>query len=376
MTRVLFVMPNWEAPSEVFLRRQMHMLTKAGLLAAVILPYQHGITSWNHMPVYSLAQPPRLRYQIKNSIWRKLGLKPPDLLKQFERAVHRTHADTVLIQYATLAVALRPVLEALPHRLFIHLHGGDTEHWHDETYRRSLAQLSQRAILLCASEEVRGRLKAWGVEARRCILKPLGVEVPDVAPVHTPTDTITILFLGRLIDCKSPDRTIQAFELACAQGLQGQLIIAGDGPLLTMCQLLRERSPWRDQIRLLGAVSKEEGDRLRGEADIFTQHAIRGELTGQVEAFGVSILEAMAAALPVVTCPVGGIKETVIDGETGIMTTPGSVEEQAAAFVRLARDAELRREIGLAGWRRARALYTLEAEERHLIAILSDEQIR
>ncbi len=176
------------------------------------------------------------------------------------------------------------------------------------------------------------------------------------------------------MDCKSPDRTIQAFELACEQGLRGRLIIAGDGHLRVTCELLRVRSKWRDRIELLGAVSKEEGDRLRAEADIFTHHAIQGEISGQFESFGLAIVEAMAESLPVVTCPVGGIKETVVGGQTGILIEPGDVEAQAAALLKLARDPELRYQLGKAGWQRAKDNFSLELEKKNLLSILSRPQ--
>jgi colanic acid/amylovoran biosynthesis glycosyltransferase len=376
MPSVLFVMPNWEAPSEVFLRQQMRMLADARLLEAIILPYNPRFSPWHGIPVLGLVPQKRLRKQIIHRLKRKIGLKSPTLGQRFRNVVHQTQADTILIQYATLAVELQQVLETLPHRLFIHVHGGDVEHWHDEDYRRSLLQLSQRATIIHTSQEVLARLKAWGIEERRCVIKPYGCPVPDSAPARIPSDEVMILHIGRLIDCKSPDRTIQAFELACEQGLRGRLVLVGDGPLMTMCQLLRTRSRWRDQIELPGAISDADVlAQLRAQAAIFTQHAIKGELTGQVEAFGLSIVEAMAAALPVVTCPVGGIKETVVDGETGIMITPGSVEEQAAAFLRLARAPHLRAKMGHAGWQRAATLYSIEIEKQRLMTILSTSEM-
>jgi glycosyltransferase involved in cell wall biosynthesis len=213
-----------------------------------------------------------------------------------------------------------------------------------------------------------------GIPADRLVVKYCGVEVPD-APMQRPSGSeITILHLGRLIDCKSPDRTIQAFELASDRGLQGKLIIAGDGPLRVTCELLRARSKWKDRIEILGAVSGEQGASLLRSADILTLHSIRGELTGQIEAFGVALVEAMAATLPVASCRIGGIPEVVVDGETGILVEPGDVEAQAEALLQLANNPSLRYEMGKAGWRRAKELFTVEAEQEALLAVLQGKQ--
>ncbi|MCH8923254.1 MAG: glycosyltransferase, partial [Planctomycetes bacterium] len=68
------------------------------------------------------------------------------------------------------------------------------------------------------------------------------------------------------------------------------------------------------------------GERLRAEADIFTAHNCTGPITRQEEAFGVSIVEAMAAGLPVVSGRSGSLPEIVEDRVDGILVEPGDRE--------------------------------------------------
>ena len=369
--RVIMVMPNWKAPSEVFIYRQMQFLYNADRLASIILPYRSDVSNWHQVPVYSLENKDSIREQILRAIKAKLRIKHVGMKEKFIKSVHSSPSETILLHYATLAHELYDVLLQLPHRLFIHVHGGDIEDFYDESYWENLRTLSRHGFFLSNSEESVRRLRRHGIPNDKIILKYLGVEVPKTLPkIHTKTKDITILHLGRLIDCKSPDRTIMAFEKACEQGLEGQLVIAGDGPLKITCELLKVRSAFKDRIHLLGAVSAEEGAKLRADADIFTQHSIVGELTYQTEAFGVSIVEAMAAGLPIVTCPVGGIVEIVVPGITGILTTPGSVDEQASAFLKLANDPALRTEMGVAGWQRVSEKFSIEIERKLLLEIL------
>lgn len=75
-----------------------------------------------------------------------------------------------------------------------------------------------------------------------------------------------------------------------------------------------------------------------------------------------SILEAMAARLPVVASRVGGIPEVVVDGETGYLVSPGCPDELAASLLRLTRDQRLRREMGDRALDRVRREYAIEAK--------------
>ncbi len=73
----------------------------------------------------------------------------------------------------------------------------------------------------------------------------------------------------------------------------------------------------------------------------------------------MSVLEAMAAGLPVVASDVGGVAEAVADGETGVLVAPGDVEALAGALERLLVDERLRRAMGSAGRARAAAHFDL-----------------
>ena len=152
--------------------------------------------------------------------------------------------------------------------------------------------------------------------------------------------------------------------------MNAQLIIAGDGPLKVTCELLRVRSRWKDAIIITGEVSWEQGKLLYRQADMYTQHAMVGELTGKVEAFGVSIIEAMASALPVSTCKIGGIAETVIENKTGLFFEPGNIEQQANTFIQLANNQELRTLLGNNARQRVKDHFSLEIEARNLLDIL------
>ncbi|HEY6836006.1 MAG TPA: glycosyltransferase family 4 protein [Gaiellaceae bacterium] len=119
----------------------------------------------------------------------------------------------------------------------------------------------------------------------------------------------------------------------------------GEGPLQPEIAGELERSGLATRVELLG--SRDDVPELLAAADIFV-------LSSRSEGFPVSILEAMAAGLPVVATDVGGISEAVVQGETGLLVPPNDPFALAEALERLIQDAPLRRRLGGAGLERAR----------------------
>lgn len=376
---VLFLMPNWKTPSEVFLQRMLDGL--AGNLGCVVSWHTNGEMFWrNEVPAVSLAVP---LWTVAEKILIRLKLSPQEMPvdEVLLRAIRNYRISKVLCHYAEFALRFEKVWEQTDVPVFVHFHGYDATFdlrshdtpdipFHRKDYIEQLVRFSRRATFIANSIFTRDKLIAAGIPRERIIMKYLGVPIPQKHKRQQGTSNVTILHVGRLVDFKSPDRTIRAFELACDKGLHAELVIAGDGPMRITCELLRVRSPYRDKIKILGAVDVETVSRLLREADLFTQHNIKGELSCQEECFGVSIVEAMAAGLPVVGTKSGAVSETVVHAETGLLGEPGDVEEQAANFLRLAGDASLRAKLGAAGRQRVEAHFSVADEHAALRSIL------
>jgi glycosyltransferase involved in cell wall biosynthesis len=86
----------------------------------------------------------------------------------------------------------------------------------------------------------------------------------------------------------------------------------------------------------------------------------------------LSVLEAMAAGLPVVACDVGDVSRAVLDGRTGLLVPPKSVGRLADALETLLTDEELRRSMGAAGRAHVAANFSLHATAQALGALYSE----
>jgi glycosyltransferase involved in cell wall biosynthesis len=117
------------------------------------------------------------------------------------------------------------------------------------------------------------------------------------------------------------------------------LVVAGDGPL-------RARVP-----SARGFVPNDELQALYARAAVVACPSRR-------EGFGVACLEAMAHARPVVATSVGGLRDLVVDGHTGLVVPPRDPEALRAALRRLLGDSELRRRFGKAGRQRAQERFS------------------
>ncbi|MGI6740048.1 MAG: glycosyltransferase family 4 protein [Brevefilum sp.] len=354
-------------------------------LKAILVNDSGNEKKWrDHVPIYSLINKPKdIRYL--SHIFKLLGFAlkkdcPPK--NRVIRKIIKKHAIThILCQYGTFAVQFMDVWRITDSAIFVHFHGFDQtfdlrgydppgKNRFNEDYKKEIISLSHRAIFIVNSIFSKNMLINAGIHPNRIILKYFGTPLPSNQKKHKNIDKVKIIHLGRLVDCKSPDRTIKAFEIAKEMGLQGTLWIVGDGPLRVFCELLRQRSKFKEDIHIFGAVSWLEAQQILSTADIFTQHNIKGEITQQSEAFGVSILEAMSYGLPIVGTRSGGVTETVIDGETGILVEPGDTIGQADALIKLANQPELRQKMGDAGRERIVNYFSVERETIQLREIL------
>ncbi len=154
----------------------------------------------------------------------------------------------------------------------------------------------------------------------------------------------TALCVAGLRPEKRVDVFIRAIAAARRENPSVRGLVAGEGP--ERDRLAREADG--SGVELLGARS--DMPELMAAADVLA-------LTSEAEALPMSILEAMSLARPVVATDVGGVREAVVDGETGFVTAPGDEHGVAGALLALAADPERARRMGEAGRARQRGRF-------------------
>jgi glycosyltransferase involved in cell wall biosynthesis len=223
---------------------------------------------------------------------------------------------------------------------------------------RALAVLAERVAarlatrIICVSEHDRQcALRAGvGVPAQLVVIRP-GVEPTawshgDSATSRHLSQLCTVVTVSRLAPPKDPLTLLDAWD-AVPGG--HRLLLAGDGPLRRAVEARIALGGQAGRVQLLGP--RDDIPALLRAADIFV-------LSSRWEGLPLAVVEAMMAGLPVVATAVGGIPETVLHGETGLLVPPGDAHALASALHRLLQDADLRRRMGEAGRQRAMAWFT------------------
>lgn len=373
----LFVLPHWALKSEVWMTRMVQALGQdISHIACENPPESNADLPWKFVPL-------KQNSSILFRTLREMGALSCGIEQTaLEKAALDPRVKQILVNYLPFALKYEGVWQKAKKPLFIHCHGYDIT-WdlqrrslwrprvHPSDYKARVLRLSSIGVFIVNSEHSRRKLLDLGILKSRIVIRPFGVPSNEVFHSRKGVrKAVKILFIGRLVDFKGPDLLIKAFELATEMGMSAELILGGNGAMRPMCESMRQRSQYKDRIKLLGAVSPEEADVLRREADIFSAHSCKGRITNQEEALGVAFLEAMAAGLPVVTGRSGGIPEYIENQKTGILFEPGDIQSHADALRTLASDPALREAIGSAAWRHVRANFSLEMEKKSLRKIL------
>jgi glycosyltransferase involved in cell wall biosynthesis len=213
---------------------------------------------------------------------------------------------------------------------------------------------------ICVAEsELRAGLRARTCNVARTVVIHNGVAVDGPRrAAGTRRSPAEVLSIGRLRAPK--DFTTLAQAVARLEPGIVRLRIVGDGPdrdalAATIARLGASRS-----IELLG--ERRDVAEVLAQSDAFV-------LSSRSEGLPMSVLEAMATAVPVVATAVGGIPELVRDGESGALVPAGDAAALAVALDRLARDAALRDRLGDAGRRRVEQEFSLDACRRAHLAL-------
>jgi glycosyltransferase involved in cell wall biosynthesis len=293
-----------------------------------------------------------------------LGLLELGALMRRERPdlVHANSSKAGVLGRLAAALAGVPVRIFTAHGWAFNASSGATStlyRWAD----RMMAPLT--SVTICVSE----RDREAGIAARTCragrtVVMPSAV---DAGPPPPPRErrTPVVVTVARLAEPKDPLTLVRA--LAAVRGPAFTARLVGDGP---------ERPAVEAEIRAAGLLEQVELTGERRDVPQLLEHADVFVLSSRSEGAPLSVLEAMAAGLPVVATAVGGVPELVDDGTTGLLVPPGDAPALAAALERLLGDAALRARMGAAGWERVRERFDIAQLRRAHVELYERELAR
>jgi glycosyltransferase involved in cell wall biosynthesis len=221
-------------------------------------------------------------------------------------------------------------------------------------------------VTVCVSESERmAGIRAGTCKAERTVVIRNAVSIDGVPRARHERAKPLLISVGRLRPPK--DFVTLARALAALPVGSFEALIVGDGPDRHVLETELRRLGIDDRVRLAG--ERHDVLALLAAADVFV-------LSSFSEGLPVSVLEAMAAELPVVASRVGGVSELVEDGKTGFLVAAEDPHDLAAALTRLIEDRDLRRRLGAVGRVRAETRFNLNSFRRAHLELYAAELTR
>ena len=293
----------------------------------------------------------RLRAIVTQLAWLVLGVRLAGLAR--ERRWTHVHVHSCG-NAASIAMFAR-LLSGLPYSLTLHGpladYGGNQEaKWSNADFALVITEELQSHVRRSLSEALPDTVRVVPMGVDTAEFTRSGPYVPRTAP-----GTFRLFSCGRLNPSKGHDVLVAAVKKMVDDGADIQLTIAGEDEAggrgyRQQLERLIDNLGLRHRVRLLGSVPGSAIRKELAEAHAFV-------LASHAEPLGVAIMEAMCMEIPVVATAAGGVSELVLDGETGILVTPGDPETLAYALMRLMADPPLCAGMGSAGRNRVSSLF-------------------
>lgn len=294
-------------------------------------------------------------------------------IKAFKRLLKREKVQVILAEYGQTGVNIYQVCQELEIPLIVHFHGFDAYNQYVLDYKgKAYPDLFQSAAAIIAvSQDMRQQLLHLQCPEEKLHYNPCGVNLELFQATQPETNPPTFVAIGRFADKKAPYLSILAFNEVAKVFPEAKLKMIGDGNLLDSCRCLVEALNLSKQVELLGSRSHEEVAAAMQGARAFVQHSVRTSY-GDSEGTPVAVLEAGACGLPVIATRHAGIKDVVIENETGLLVEEKDFKGMSEYMLTLAKNPQLASQLGKAARERIQKDFSMDQSIEKLRTIIKN----
>jgi L-malate glycosyltransferase len=220
-----------------------------------------------------------------------------------------------------------------------------------------------------ASGAIRTMLIEDGIAADRVITVHEGVDIARIEAVEPldvraeywfPPHSVIVGNIAALVAHKGQKHLIDAAALVVREFPEARFLILGEGELRPALEQQIKHLHLGQHVVLAGF--RQDVLRVLKGLDLFVMSSV-------TEGLGTSLLDAMAAARPIVATRAGGIPEVVVHGETGLLVPPKDAHALAEAILEMLRDATRRRSCADAGLARVQARFSVDRMVEDTLAV-------
>ena len=288
------------------------------------------------------------------------------------------HIDVFHVHFGEYAldVALMKKIGVLKMKLIVTFHGYDA-HYKDDDDKNKLKQQYEDLFLIADVITVNTLylkqliIDLGGIPERIKII-PMGVDV-DFFKVKKPRiinlkNTIELISVGRLIELKGFQYSIQAIKKVLDKGYKINYTIIGFGRFKLELQELINNLNLNNNVFLVGSKNQNEILKYFKKAHVFLMSSIT-DSSGRCEAQGLVTVEAQASSLPVIAFDSGGVKYTLKNKETGFLIKEKDTEAYAATIIKLISNQQLYRSLAHEAEIFASKYFNLEITSKEMISL-------
>jgi glycosyltransferase involved in cell wall biosynthesis len=311
-------------------------------------------------------------YKIKKHLFSKLGtFSEESFISTYLSTFLKKHKiQVVLAEFGPVGENVVGACEIAKIPLVVHFHGDDA---HKKEYinryngYQKLVKYAKEVV--CVSSTMKEQLTRIGFSNQQLHLIPYGIDVSFFSGGNSATSAPVFLAVGRFVDKKAPHLSILAFEKVLKKVPDAHLIMIGAGPLLSACKALVQSLGITAQVDFKGICTPNEVQQYMKNARAFLMHSVTPE-TGEKEGTPVSILEASASGLPVISTFHAGISEAVLHEKTGFLVNEYDIEKMSCYMIKLAENPSLAQQMGEAGKKHIKASYSLHQQTNKLADVI------
>ena len=282
--------------------------------------------------------------------------------------------DMILAEFGIHGAHICPHARDLEIPLIVHFHGHDAHRdplleGFKDRYR---TMFDYAYKLISVSHTMTKKLVEMGADPAKIVYNPYG---PREFFYQNQSDyQKTFVAIGRFTDIKAPYLTLMAFRQVLESHPDARLVMGGEGELLEVCKTLARTWDIETQVSFPGALHHDQVLELFSHSCGFVQHSVMPTY-GDAEGTPVAILEAGAAALPVVSTFHAGISDAVIHSETGFLVNERDVEGMADYMELLLGDQEMCRSMGGAAREHIRTNYNIDRHINCIDQLISEARL-
>jgi len=317
----------------------------------------------------------RLLIPIDKNVSHDLNKKLSPLSTRYlSKFLTKQKIQAVLAEYGPTGAAVMDACRIADIPLIVHFHGYDA-HLREITsaYNNLYQQMFRQAsALVTVSHKMSKQLIKLGAPPEKIHHNVYGIETDRFKasdPIKNPPHFLAV---GRFVDKKAPYLTILAFKELLNHFPSARLVMVGNGPLLETCIQMSKALNLDNSIEFTGPMEHDKVAMMMSEARAFVQHSVTPS-SGDSEGTPVSVLEACASGLPVISTRHAGIKDIIVENKTGFLVDEFNIKEMTKHMISLAQDPELARTIGKNARENILNNYTMEKSINNLWKIISDQ---